>query len=448
MKRICVFVCAVAIAAVLVLPVAPAYGATDSAMGTLTASADTYVRAGAPNTNEGASPILRIKESGHNRALVRFSQTEIQSLIGGGTLVSATLQMDIVENGNNWGKDGRMVGAYRLLMDWTEGNGKNAELKPSESYRGDGPGATWNCATDTDITNHKPDYGVAWEMGKPKHPELHPWVEVATDSALITKGLTGQVEWDVTADVAAFLSGVPNYGWIIIKDEENQAGHVDFSSREGDSAPRLVLTYTLPSPSELTLTSGKDTFLRQGNPNTNEGANPGLRLKSVDHNRILVAFDLSGVDKSRVTKATLTFTILDTADNWGDTGRTIDAHRLLTDWAEGNGKMDGVPGSESTRGTGAGATWNCPIDPNISNSNTDGATEWGGGNYAPATAPSVLITNGLTGEVSFDVTMDVQTGADYGWLIRKTNEGANGRIWFHSKEGIGPAPRLILEFGP
>lgn len=195
-----------------------------------------------------------------------------------------------------------------------------------------------------------------------------------------------------------------------------------------------------------------DTFLRQGVPNTSEGANPGLRIQASGNNRILVAFDLSGIDTSQVTRATLTLTILDNTDNWGITGRTIDAHRLLTSWVEGNGKDAELPAGESTRGTGAGATWNCAADADISNQNDDeaGSIEWAvkGGDYAPATAPSVLITNGLTGEVYFDVTADVQDGAPFGWLIRKTNEGVAGKIFFHSKESTtGPAPRLDLEFG-
>jgi hypothetical protein len=55
--------------------------------------------------------------------------------------------------------------------------------------------------------------------------------------------LAGWVEWDVTADVAAFLSGAAqNNGWIIKKDNEGQPGQVSYSSREGEFKPELQIT--------------------------------------------------------------------------------------------------------------------------------------------------------------------------------------------------------------
>src|SRR5262245_31451953 len=50
----------------------------------IVASADTYVRSGAPNTNEGASTFMRLQASGDNRGLVRFDQSDIQSAVGSG----------------------------------------------------------------------------------------------------------------------------------------------------------------------------------------------------------------------------------------------------------------------------------------------------------------------------------------------------------------------------
>lgn len=38
----------------------------------LPAAADTYVRSGAADTNEGGAPFLRVRASGDNRGLVRF----------------------------------------------------------------------------------------------------------------------------------------------------------------------------------------------------------------------------------------------------------------------------------------------------------------------------------------------------------------------------------------
>jgi hypothetical protein len=87
------------VAVELGLIVGSAAGASDVV--TLPASADTYVRSGAPDTNEGGSTFLRLRASGDNRALVRFDQAALSDAVGSGTLVSASLELDITDNGNN-----------------------------------------------------------------------------------------------------------------------------------------------------------------------------------------------------------------------------------------------------------------------------------------------------------------------------------------------------------
>lgn len=88
-------------------------------------------------------------------------------------------------------------------------------------------------------------------MGKPNQPELHPWVEPATASVLITNGLLGTVSFEVTADVQAFLAGAAaNHGWIVKKDLEGQPGEVHVGSRESGEGPRLVLAVDGSSDAE------------------------------------------------------------------------------------------------------------------------------------------------------------------------------------------------------
>jgi hypothetical protein len=62
---------------------------------------------------------------------------------------------------------------------------------------------------------------------------------------LITNGLEGQyIEFDVTADVQAFLDGTANYGWIIKKTQEGQTGSINLSSREGSANnPELIIFF-------------------------------------------------------------------------------------------------------------------------------------------------------------------------------------------------------------
>jgi hypothetical protein len=211
------------------------------------------------------------------------------------------------------------------------------------------------------------------------------------------------------------------------------------------------------TPTAQTLTAVKDSFLRSGAADRNEGANPGLRIQASGHNRVVVAFDPDAIEAflaaNTLTTATLVLTIAENADNWGREGdRTVDAHPLTTDFAEGDGQNAGVPGSESTRGSGAGVTWHCAEDAEIANQATDCDPRWDGGSFGMANAPSVLHVNGLSGEVSWDVTEDVAAGAT-AWLIKKTAEGQAGQVFYYSKEGAEAAgdpdlaPRLVLE-GP
>lgn len=154
----------------------------------LTPSADSFVKSGSPNQAQGALDYLRIQDSGNNRTLVRFDPSAIATAIGSGTLTAAFLELSITDNANNWSSDGRAVDVHRLTNTaWTE------------------TGATWNCALDSNPSNGSADCsgGNAWTMGSGSNP----WASTPTDTQLIANGQTGVVSWDVTADVAAFLSG-------------------------------------------------------------------------------------------------------------------------------------------------------------------------------------------------------------------------------------------------
>ncbi|MEW6774692.1 MAG: putative Ig domain-containing protein [Bdellovibrionota bacterium] len=211
----------------------------------LDAQGDTYVRGGSSNTNEGASSFTQVQSSGNNRALVRFSQVELESALGDGSLISATLELTITENGDNWGSTGRTVDAHRVTVDWAEGNGQVSGHNPSD--RGAGSGATWNCAIDSNISNSAKDCigSTEWNMSG---SGARPWVTVPTASLLITNSLTGAVTWNVTSDVDAFLTGTGNYGWVIKRTDEGASGQADFGSRESANPPRLILVVDMPTP--------------------------------------------------------------------------------------------------------------------------------------------------------------------------------------------------------
>jgi 3D (Asp-Asp-Asp) domain-containing protein len=478
---------------------------------TLQAAADTSLRSGAANQNHGSDPTLQLSHDG--RVLVRFDQGALASTVGAGRLVSASLEL-FVHSASGWGAAGHPVEAHPLTTDWTEA------------------GATWNCAVDTNPANNKQDCATPWAGGT--------FADDASDTVLQTKDTGVWLTLDVTADVAAFLAGTPNQGWLIEKSDGDQSGKAEYTSREGaaaerprlvllvetaandqvppslaitspsqpvlvnDPAPTIALAYadggsgvdlatlqvlvdgqdvttgcavgpqsatcpapTLaagnhtvqallrdragnaaqasaafqlllgPGPHVVTLQTVGDTDLRGGEADRNFGADPVLRVRESGPNRSLVQFDASSLT-STLAGATLVSASLElhiglNGRNWGKAGRPVEAHRLTGTWTE------------------LGATWDCPNDSNTTNRESDCATPWAGGSFAPAPTASVLHTRDLAGWVTFDVTADVAAfaagGPDFGWLLKKADETQSGRVDYDSREGAaGEAPRLVLVF--
>ncbi|MGB4259854.1 MAG: thrombospondin type 3 repeat-containing protein [Phycisphaerae bacterium] len=180
--------------------------------------------------NEGANPRLRVAKSGQNRALVRFDLSGVNTQ----ALKKATLVLTIAEKPVGWGNKDEKVVPYRLLVPWTEGNGWNLNGK----ITGTGPGVTWECPTDADISNKKADCSTSWSGGT--------FAPATAAGVVHHKDMPVEVKWDVTADVKA---GAP-FGWLIKREEEDRGGTVDYYSREGAAAagnptlaPRLILEY-------------------------------------------------------------------------------------------------------------------------------------------------------------------------------------------------------------
>jgi hypothetical protein len=188
---------------------------------TLMVAADTYLRAGNPNQNQGSELVLRVRPDGNNRSLFRFDQAALTAAVGSGTVTAARLELTIVENFDNWGPSGRPVDLHRLTQAWTE------------------LGATWNCGADLEPGDPTPDCPTtAWAMSG---PGARPWVATPTATVTLTNGMRGVVAFDVTADVQAFLSGAANVGWLVKRTDEGPSGAVDFGARESGTPPRLVL---------------------------------------------------------------------------------------------------------------------------------------------------------------------------------------------------------------
>ncbi len=203
-------------------------------------SADSYIKQGAQNENEGSSSFLRLQSSGHNRGLIKFDQSQIQAAVSSSSNFSAKLRFTISSNSNGWGSSGRTINLHRFTKGWLEGNGFNSEQNPSS--KGTGSGVTWNCAIDSDIHNQNDDCSnvTSWNMAT---NSLWPFVSSPSASVLISNNQTGMVDFDVTSDVQFFLDNPSqNYGWLIKKTDEGQTGSIYFASKETTSSPELIIT--------------------------------------------------------------------------------------------------------------------------------------------------------------------------------------------------------------
>ncbi len=188
--------------------------------------------------------------------------------------------------------------------------------------------------------------------------------------------------------------------------------------------------------------SNHDTYLANNAKNENFGTELTLNLVTSAKNRLLVEFaDATVSDAKAFLDATggtvlLTLTIAVNSGDWGPEGRTIDVHRMKQGW------------------TGGGATWNCPDDTDLTNNQPD-CTPWdvskSGPNPWEATpTATATITTGESGDLHWDITDDIvawsDASANFGWVIKRTNEEEEGGVSFHSFDHaeVGVVePRLV-----
>ena len=200
-----------------------------------------------------------------------------------------------------------------------------------------------------------------------------------------------------------------------------------------------------------------DSTLQHRNPHQNEGISPYLTLEKIQGKatRSAVAFDLSDVNLTGLTSATLRLTVDPSqgVNGWGN-GDTISALPLSTGWVEGNGQSFGLKKKDQVAGSGSGVTWFSPVDSDISNDYANSTVQWNGGTTGTPTSPLIVMQNHYTGTVDFDVTNDLLNGQGLnGWLLKKDQENRGSKVTFYSREGAAAAgntdlaPTLILNYG-
>jgi len=198
---------------------------------TLFSEKDSFIREGIKFSNEGSNEILRVMGSGptNNRAVVQFSQDEIESVSESKQLESATLKLFIISNDGKW-ENGQHVTIHQLTTERLEGNESNA---PLADFVGIQNGVSWNCSSDGSSCVSK------WNGGH--------YIDTPTDSVFISNHLQDGywITFDVTEDVNNFLLGSPNHGWIIKKSNEDSSGRINFAARESNSnVPELVMVFS------------------------------------------------------------------------------------------------------------------------------------------------------------------------------------------------------------
>lgn len=192
----------------------------------------------------------------------------------------------------------------------------------------------------------------------------------------------------------------------------------------------------------LTLDAAKDAFIRRGGPsNLNEGGHPRLGVALSGRQRSLIGFDQAQVEafveRHGLSAATLVLTIAEKGTGWQAESALVDARPLLESFAEGNAARWKLGREDRIAGKGRGVTWRCAKDKDIANTAADCDDRWNGGTYDARSAPAVLHSDDLEGEVTWDVTADVLAG-HAAWLIRKADEKEKGAITYYSRRVLPP----------
>lgn len=209
--------------------------------------ADAEVREKNPEQNFGSNSELKLREKtgGARRGVFRMDSPAILEAVGAGTLVSATLELELkVPVAGGVPETGVSVNVHRLTQAWTES------------------GVTWSCSDDQNSSPNGESCSGAddWDLGL-----SGAWEAGASAGSTVYQGQTGVLSLDVTGDVQGFLGGTyDNNGWLVrlgqtpgadsADDDDGDAGDDDDGKARAKlyaagtpNGPRLVLEIAEPS---------------------------------------------------------------------------------------------------------------------------------------------------------------------------------------------------------
>jgi hypothetical protein len=210
----------------------------------LTASDDTFINAGNPNNNNGASLSFFAGTDGHNgvmRGLVRFGLPA--SLRGRVTVTGVQLVLTIQALGDGTAGTAAIQSLQALTQPWTQGNGFGTGANGftvGQACAGSIVGATWNqtnCAAGTSWST--PGATVAATVSGQVDTTGIPIGGLVTWSSATSPGMI--------ADVQGWIDNpTTNNGWRISSSTEGNGTQTQrfFSTESGASGPTLSIAYS------------------------------------------------------------------------------------------------------------------------------------------------------------------------------------------------------------
>lgn len=400
---------------------------------------DTYIDAGNPTFNYGVSTALAM--TGASPVRRTFIQFDLSSIPANSTIVSAILTLT-----NTAFSGSPNITVNRITTAWFEGAQNGAAPSAGQD------GSTYNL--------RNANGSVAYTAGA--GGDIGATIVTLPFSSFVQGGAN---DINLTTEVQGIYAGtIANNGWALI----TSGGGFAFTFASSDHAtagsrPKLTITYssgisgaiagtstaTAVGSSNATIATlqpgpatSKDTrIVAFSNQNFNNGLSTTLNTSAGPSTaRTLIQFDLSSIPVGAVINSAILTLVLTGANSLSSTV-TVEVHRALTDWFEGNGN--------DSLSTIAGSSWTKRDQFNSLDWGGNTAGGQSGTDYSATVAASTSVT-GL-GSYTWNLTSEVDamvSGAttNRGWWLIQTS-GADKTFVSSDNSGASSSwPKLVVEY--